>query len=72
MSQIPFLHSSSQKYPSWIYVIPFDCWTPPAPMPELTQEQIDQNYEYQWNEEIYQQNGAMGNSQGWTLIKKSI
>ena len=68
---IPFLHSNTQLYPSWIYVIPFECWAPPVAAPELTQEQKEQNYEYVWNEDLYQQNGAMGNMMGWILTKKS-
>ena len=69
---IPFLHSDTQLYPSWVYVIPFDCWAPPVGAPELTQEQIEQNYEYQWNEDLYQQNGAAGNIFGWVLVAVTL
>lgn len=68
---IPFLYSKNKLYPSWVYVIPFNCWAPPTQSPELTQEQIEQNYEYQWNESLYIENGEMGNSSGWVLVKKS-
>lgn len=69
---IPFLHNELKICPSWIYVIPYDCWTPPVPAPELTQEETEQNYEYKWDEDLYQENGAMGNPHGWVLIKKSV
>ena len=67
---ISFLHGKTQLYPSWIYVIPFDCWAPPVAAPQLMKEQIEQNYEYEWDENLYQENGAMGNSYGWVLTKK--
>jgi hypothetical protein len=68
---IPFLNSNTQLYPSWIYVITFDCWAPPVGAPKLTQEQEQQGYEYVWDENLYQENGAMGNMMGWILTKKS-
>jgi len=67
--EIPFSHSSTQLYPSWVYVDGFDCWAPPVAAPELTPEQKFQNYVYTWDENLYQQNGAMGNTSGWVLGK---
>lgn len=67
--EIPFSHSSIQLYPSWVYVVEFDCWAPPVGKPELTPEQIFQKYDYMWDEDLYQQNGAMGNTSGWVLVR---
>ena len=41
--------SSTQPYPSW--VLDNNCdWQPPTPMPDLTQEEIDANKYYNWEE----------------------
>lgn len=65
------MHSTTQKYKSWILYAPDNIWVPPCACPKLTQEQKEQNYEYVWDEDLYQQNGAMGNMMGWILTKKS-
>lgn len=49
-------------YSSWILNESTGEWQPPIPKPELTQEQIDNNQYYEWNEENY-----VLNNSGWTL-----
>ena len=41
-------------YPSWTLNETTCLWDPPVPMPTLTQEQIDNNNYYAWNEETQQ------------------
>lgn len=64
------MFSTSQLHQSWILVVPNNVWVPPRGAPELTQEQIDEGYEYEWNETLYQENGSQGNIHGWVLVKK--
>lgn len=64
------MHSTTQKYKSWILYEPGNIWVPPCAEPNLTQDQIDEGYVYEWNEDLYQENGAMGNPYGWVLVKK--
>ena len=45
---------------SWILNETTCLWEAPIPTPQLTQEQIDNNYHYTWNE----------NSQTWDLIQR--
>ena len=40
-----------QPYPSWILNTETYEWDPPIPIPELTEEQIEQKYYYEWIEE---------------------
>jgi hypothetical protein len=64
------MHSTTQKYKSWILYAPDNIWVPPCAEPNLTQQQIDEGYDYEWDEDLYQENGAMGNPYGWVLTKK--
>jgi hypothetical protein len=66
------MFSTSQLHKSWILVVPNNIWVPPCGEPKLTEEQINDGYVYEWNENLYQENGAMGNLNGWVLIKKSV
>lgn len=66
------MQSTTQLYKSWILIVPNNVWVPPRGAPNLTQEQIGEEYVYEWDENLYQENGAMGNPNGWVLIKKSI
>lgn len=56
---------SPQPFTSWILNETTGYWEAPLPMPELTQEEIDNNYQYYWDEEAYQSD----NTTGWTLIQ---
>lgn len=51
-----------KPYSSWVLNESTGKWQPPIPKPELTQEQIDNNQYYEWNEENY-----VLNNNGWTL-----
>jgi hypothetical protein len=62
--------NETQLYPSWIFCIPHNSWVPPVSPPKLTEEQINSGYDYEWDENLYQINGANGNQKGWVLIKK--
>ena len=48
-----------KPYPSWILNEDTCCWEAPVAMPTLTQEQIDNNNYYSWNETI----------QNWELVE---
>jgi len=57
----------------FIYPQPFDSWTlntttflwqPPIPKPELTDEQIENENYYDWDEDLYQSDNTLG----WVLI----
>jgi len=50
-----------KPYNSWILDEATCFWEAPVAKPELTQEQIDNNYNYEWNEE----------NQTWDLIDNS-
>jgi hypothetical protein len=50
---------SPQPYPSWTLNETTCLWEAPIPMPELTQEQIDNKSGYKWNEE----------NQSWDFIE---
>lgn len=41
-----------QPYPSWVLNTETYEWDPPAPQPELTQEQRDSAKYYEWDEDI--------------------
>ena len=64
------MQSTTQLYKSWILVVPNNIWVPPRAAPILTEEQINEGYVYEWDEDLYQENGAQGNPHGWVLIKK--
>lgn len=64
-------HHETQLYPSWIYHEECECWVPPCMEPDLTFLEKNKNLEYVWDEDAYQENGAMGNSWGWKLVKKT-
>ena len=49
------------SYPSWVLNETTCQWEAPIPMPQLTQEQIDNDSGYEWNEE----------NQSWDLIDNS-
>ena len=49
-----------QPYPSWTLNEDTCLWEAPIAKPALTQEQIDNNSDYSWNEQ----------DQSWTLIQK--
>lgn len=51
-----------KPFESWILDEESCTWTAPDPQPQLTQEQIDQGYYYEWNEEVYQKE-----KNGWVL-----
>lgn len=51
-----------QPYPSWTINATTAEWEAPIPMPELTQEQIDNNQFYRWSEEDFNLN-----NNGWIL-----
>jgi hypothetical protein len=55
-----------KPFESWILNQENLDWDPPIPCPELTQEQIDQGYYYEWNEESY-----VSTSQGWVIVELS-
>jgi len=40
-----------KPFPSWVLNETTCLWDPPVPMPTLTQEQIDNNNYYTWNEQ---------------------
>jgi len=50
---------SPSPYPSWSLNETTCLWEPPIPEPTLTQEQIDNNNYYEWNEE----------NQTWDLVE---
>jgi len=52
---------SPKPYNSWILNEATCLWEAPIPMPELTQEQIDNDAGYKWNEE----------NQSWYLVDNS-
>jgi hypothetical protein len=56
---------SPSPYPSWILNETTGQWEAPVTQPELTQEQIDGDYYYYWDEEAYNAD----NTTGWTLIQ---
>jgi hypothetical protein len=45
-----FLHKKPEEYPSWIFSEETYQWLPPIPDPELTEEEIESGYYYEWNE----------------------
>jgi len=49
------------SYPSWVLNETTCQWEAPIPMPQLTQEQIDNDCGYEWNEE----------NQSWDFIDNS-
>jgi len=49
------------SYPSWVLNETTCQWEAPIPMPQLTQEQIDNDSGYEWNEE----------NQSWDFIDNS-
>ena len=51
---------SNQPFNSWILNEDTCLWEAPSPMPELTQEQIDNNNYYEWNE----------TNQTWDLVNE--
>lgn len=40
-------------------------WSPPIPMPELTEEEVNQGFRYLWHDNKYK----LDNTQGWVLTK---
>lgn len=54
---------SPQQYPSWTLDTQTGGWDPPTPKPELTQQEIDSNCYYEWDESEYELN-----NNGWKLI----
>ena len=53
-----------KPYESWILDTSIADWTAPINKPDLTQEQIDAGYYYEWDEDAYQAD----NTTGWILI----
>lgn len=51
-----------KPFSSWILDEETCLWISPVPMPELTEEQINQGYFYQWDEDSYQKENI-----GWIL-----
>lgn len=51
------------QYSSWVLNESTGKWEPPTLAPELTEEQIQNNQEYVWDEEQYQIN-----NDGWILV----
>lgn len=50
---------------SWVISVDTNwVWQPPIEIPELTQEEIDNNNYYEWDEDLYQSD----NSLGWVLV----
>ncbi len=56
-----------KPYPSWTISTSIWDWVPPHDVPDLTEEQWDQGYYYEWDEDAYQAN----NSAGWVLRQTS-
>lgn len=56
-----------KTYENWILNEETCLWEPPIPKPDLTEEQIQNNCVYEWDQEIY---GETGN--GWILLNLSI
>ena len=61
------LFISPSPYSSWILNETTGEWEAPIFQPELTQEQIDNNQYYYWNEEEYQLNNS-----GWILLTNEL
>lgn len=59
---------SSRPYESWSLNINNGDWEPPIPLPDLTEQQQNDRYYYEWNEELYQTD----NTQGWILTQIQI
>lgn len=56
-----------QPYPSWT-LDSSGMWTSPVEKPTLTEEQIEQNYFYFWDENSHEENS----SEGWVLFVPQI
>ena len=53
-----------KPFENWILNEETCLWIPPIPEPELTEEQKENNYFYEWDQETYEETGN-----GWVLLQ---
>tara|TARA_B110000503_G_scaffold78509_1_gene120611 strand:- start:291 stop:707 length:417 start_codon:yes stop_codon:yes gene_type:complete len=53
-----------KPFENWILNEETCLWIPPIPEPELTEEQKENNYFYEWDQETYEETGN-----GWILLQ---
>lgn len=60
-----FVLSEGRYFPSWTFDDVNKLWIPPIPKPEVTQQMLQQNGEWYWDEDLYTKDENDPKVRGW-------
>ena len=60
-----FVLSEGRYFPSWTFDDVNKLWAPPIPKPEVTQQMLQQNGEWYWDEDLYTKDENDPKVRGW-------
>ena len=60
-----FVLSEGRYFPSWTFDDVNKLWVPPIPKPEVTQQMLQQNGEWYWDEDLYIKDENDPKVRGW-------